>query len=50
MCESVFKNQEEKKRREDFTRLFVSLVSNAAEQQIIALKPAKAVKKAEKTI
>lgn len=27
MCRNVYKNQEEKKRRENFTRLFVSLVS-----------------------
>jgi hypothetical protein len=28
MCENIFKNSEEKKRREDFTRLFVKLVAN----------------------
>ncbi len=50
MCESVFKNQDEEKRREDFTRLFVSLVSNTAAQQIMALKPAKTVKKEEKAM
>lgn len=33
MCRNVYKNQEEKKRRENFTRLFVSLVSGGAKAQ-----------------
>lgn len=45
MCESVFKNQEEKKRKEDFTRLFVALVNNAASEAGITT-----VKKADKAI
>ena len=28
MCESIFKNQEEKKRRDEFTKLFAILVSS----------------------
>lgn len=30
MCENIFKNQEEKKRKEEFTRLFAILASNNA--------------------
>ena len=29
MCKNVFKNQEEKKRKEDFTRLFARLISDS---------------------
>lgn len=44
MCENIFKNQEEKKRKEDFTRLFVALASNVG---VVKMQPAK---KTEKTI
>lgn len=28
MCQNIFKNQEEKKRKEEFNRLFAALVTN----------------------
>ncbi len=38
MCENIFKNQEEKKRREDFTKLFTSLVTNATLNSVVMSK------------
>lgn len=33
MCDNVFKNEEEQKRREEFTKLFALLASNIAKPQ-----------------
>ncbi len=35
MCQNVFKSNEEKKRKEDFTRLFVAVVSNALKEKVV---------------
>ena len=37
MCQNVFKNEEEKKRKEDFTKLFVSIVSNSQKEKICSV-------------
>ncbi len=34
MCVNVFKNSKEEKRREELTRLFASLVSKAAKEDV----------------
>lgn len=34
MCQSVFKNMEEKKRKEEFTRLFVAVISNSVKNAV----------------
>lgn len=34
MCENIFINQEEKKRKEEFSRLFAILVSNNASKSV----------------
>lgn len=39
MCENIFRNQEENKRKEDFTKLFVLLAANKS--QVIATKQGK---------
>ena len=32
MCQNIFKNEEKKQRKEEFTRLFVSLVASNAQR------------------
>lgn len=32
MCQNIFKNEEKKQRKEDFTRLFVSLAASEAQR------------------
>ncbi|MBQ7781769.1 MAG: hypothetical protein IJ405_07090 [Lachnospiraceae bacterium] len=34
MCQNVFKSEEKKQRREDFTRLFAGLATVAAQQMV----------------
>ena len=34
MCQNVFKNEEKKQRREDFTRLFAGLATVAAQKMV----------------
>lgn len=43
MCESIFKNQEEKKRKDEFTRLFASLVTSNVVKHSKAQKKEKAL-------
>ncbi len=34
MCDNVFKNEQEQKRREEFTRLFAILAANHPQKQV----------------
>lgn len=38
MCQNIFKNQEEKKRKDEFNRLFAALVTSSMKQTGKAIK------------